>query len=138
MTKPNDELKCCPFCGGEAFIAEPYARGFYVVECLRCSTRRQYGVKSANQAKEIWNTRADIAPTSQWRDIKDASHNEHWILACNDELTHSFVAAWSNRHQCFLDWNGDAIDVLHWQPLSTPKAPPTKDLADAGKENNDE
>lgn len=53
------ELLPCPFCGGEAFIGEPYGEGRYVAECLRCTTRRDYAVSTKEQAIELWNTRAD-------------------------------------------------------------------------------
>ena len=124
MTKPNDELRGMPdsLCELEASY-----RGMWdaLNRKLPWQTIESWHRSMVSGFKKC---RSDLAPTSQWRDINDASHNEHWILACNDELSHSFTAAWSNRHQCFLDWNGDKIKVTQWKSLD---APPTKDLAAA-------
>lgn len=50
-----EELKPCPFCGGEAKFTEPY-KNIYVVSCPNC------GVGSAifsnpGEAIEAWNRR---------------------------------------------------------------------------------
>ena len=52
-----EELKKCPFCGGEARI-NAYGFNQYSVECLNCGaeTSREQGVENAIQA---WNKRVE-------------------------------------------------------------------------------
>ena len=56
----NDELKPCPFCGGEAEIEE--CGGMWAVECTEyetcgCELNMAFGSKA--EAVAAWNTRAE-------------------------------------------------------------------------------
>lgn len=65
------ELKCCPFCGGEAEIAysndnhkQPYIRcKFGVMENPKCpaSNMYQWQFHSIDEAIKAWNTRTPMA-----------------------------------------------------------------------------
>ena len=59
-----EELKPCPFCGGEAVIREWYIRGtanrkHYRVECKNCGARcTAWEYNRINKAIAAWNRRA--------------------------------------------------------------------------------
>ena len=65
------ELKCCPFCGGEAEVAysndnhkQPYIRcKFGVMENPKCpaSNMYQWQFRSLDEAIKSWNTRKPMA-----------------------------------------------------------------------------
>ena len=65
------ELKCCPFCGGEAEVAysndnhkQPYIRcKFGVMENPKCpaSNMYQWQFRSLDEAIKSWNTRTPMA-----------------------------------------------------------------------------
>lgn len=52
----NNELKCCPFCGGDAEVA--YCHGYYV-RCKKnyCCTTRIYNTEA--EVIQVWNTRKE-------------------------------------------------------------------------------
>lgn len=62
-----NDLKPCPFCGGEAiirtyrtFIDEYHGIGTkYYVECSECLANRHLGKLTENEAIEAWNTRVE-------------------------------------------------------------------------------
>ena len=55
------ELKCCPFCGGEAILVKNGA-GCYQVACDNCEVRQYaYAHKNKESAINAWNTRKPMA-----------------------------------------------------------------------------
>ena len=55
------ELKCCPFCGGEAILVKNGA-GCYQVACDNCEVRQYaYAHKNKESAINAWNTRTPMA-----------------------------------------------------------------------------
>lgn len=88
--------------------------------------------------------RSDLAPTSRWRDISvDEPPEGISVLLAYKNSMKKFVAnnahipdwCFEVRPYCILGSGGAKSwhrEATHWMPL--PDAPPTKDLADAGKE----
>jgi Lar family restriction alleviation protein len=60
-----DELKPCPFCGGESHIEHEYSgNGFSYVVCRKCGLNsvkfmRDFNTASDKNAIEYWNRRVD-------------------------------------------------------------------------------
>lgn len=71
MTMTENELKKCPFCGGEAYIREEDIKGTAFVavgaECKKCGARPfstmifegESGARKKAVAAKHWNRRAD-------------------------------------------------------------------------------
>ena len=58
---PN-ELKPCPFCGGEAKIVFSIHAGFYMIVCECCGAIVSFkGNESKSKVRFAWNRRADNA-----------------------------------------------------------------------------
>lgn len=57
----SEELKPCPFCGGEAAIYEPITTRFWFVRCSNGDTCSTCGPDrgTRSEAIEAWNTRAE-------------------------------------------------------------------------------
>lgn len=61
----NDELKKCPFCGGEAELSHTYEAGkFSFVICVQCGVRIRlipisYEYSSDKEAIKAWNERVN-------------------------------------------------------------------------------
>ncbi len=118
MTKSNDELKGMP--------SEIYA--FKMIgdlgNCWQDYGCGDYAADSVG-AKYV---RADLAPTSQWRDISTCPMDGMDVLFLHKSGRQSVNRVF--EYEDFKNgWSGDP--PVNWQPLP---APPTKDLADAGKE----
>ena len=65
----TDELKPCPFCGGEARVNERYRGGtanrkMYWISCSACGISQQHdntsGYRYQSKAIDRWNTRKPI------------------------------------------------------------------------------
>lgn len=60
-----DQLKPCPFCGGEAKIKSSSAFGLIpcvYVQCQKCGVRTgNWTSKSQNKANAFWNRRTEVA-----------------------------------------------------------------------------
>lgn len=57
-----DELKPCPFCGGEACMQQHVFVGYsstFGVVCLDCCCETRQFYHTENEAEEAWNRRAD-------------------------------------------------------------------------------
>lgn len=57
------ELKCCPFCGGEAKVCDDieYTVGGYYVECKDCHIQTPSKIKGKEAVIKYWNTRKPMA-----------------------------------------------------------------------------
>jgi Lar family restriction alleviation protein len=62
MTRPSDQaiaLKPCPFCGGEAHVAQPTLLGGYMIHCDTPSCQAQCRLSGDfAKAAAAWNRRA--------------------------------------------------------------------------------
>lgn len=62
-SKPEIELKPCPFCGGYAHLDDPSEMGDYGVSCENCGLFVMFGrdgeCQTKEEAMEAWNRRAD-------------------------------------------------------------------------------
>ena len=60
-----DELKRCPFCGGEAFVYERFESVWHLnptdftVLCRNCKAGVRHYFPTKSEAVEAWNRRAD-------------------------------------------------------------------------------
>lgn len=73
-----NELKPCPFCGGESLLRDLYINGvantkLYIRECHHCKATFAHWFRSIKRANEAWNRRA----------ILDGCENE-LIVRCKD------------------------------------------------------
>lgn len=59
----TDDLKPCPFCGGEARLIKRPGFEQWGTECKYCDTWRDDRCLTQQEARDIWNTRADLPPT---------------------------------------------------------------------------
>lgn len=87
----TNELKPCPFCGGEAiirtyrtFIDEYHGIGTkYYVACSECLADRHLGKLTENEAIEAWNTRAErTCKWTQWEQHSD----QYFSTECGREF----------------------------------------------------
>ncbi len=142
MTK-NEDLKAilpCPFCGGEGEYYQPN-EDIAVISCLTCNAESGYydGEDSTtpDDAVKFWNKRTIedssvvVTPTSQWQTMDTAPLNKYVILNISP-LNYPVIAAndgngWMTRTGAFYGVDTATL----WMDIP---APPTKDLADAGKE----
>ncbi len=127
MTKPKDESKGMP----EEIWAIPYpfSEWRHTGE-QACHVARMDGC--GNPTKYV---RADLAPASQWRDISTAPFGasdkpETYFIGMKIENGKMITqSCYRNEHGIFEWYGGCRRGVTNWMPI-----PPTKDLADAGKE----
>jgi Lar family restriction alleviation protein len=68
MTSPSikEALEPCPFCGGEAILLKDHKCLGYYVTCKSCFVASATKTKSV--AIELWNTRATLQPSGEWRE----------------------------------------------------------------------
>jgi Lar family restriction alleviation protein len=52
-------LKPCPFCGGNAEVAEPICGEDYFVKCVNCGCRTSYFYRAKEEAIKAWNKRPE-------------------------------------------------------------------------------
>lgn len=55
----SNELKPCPFCGGEAEYGANSVQGYEYVRCASCKARTWSCYETKEQAAQAWNTRAE-------------------------------------------------------------------------------
>lgn len=105
----GDELKPCPFCGGEAEMREGSSTKPYV-RCKRCGCRTGSSRYRGNVAKS-WNARAAVT-------------DEQFALAVHDG------EAWQVVREC--EWRSEYDDenfvaecgaTIFWEPPAPPYCP---------------
>lgn len=77
------ELKCCPFCGGEAILVKNGA-GCYQVACNNCEVRQYaYSHKNKESAIKAWNTRKPMANiVEKLEEESKKKHNKERDVLC--------------------------------------------------------
>lgn len=69
-----NELKPCPFCGGEATLNETTILGLsYNISCANCNGTNYNSTQK--EAIKAWNTRADVSIGMSREEAKDAVYN---------------------------------------------------------------
>ncbi len=126
-----NELKRCPFCGGEAVLIEAETKVGAWVKCTNCGIGGSAEV-TKEAAAEAWNSRAELG----W--IKATPESmpgkaEEVLVTCIDDRTgeksvfdsmqyDSHTEMWLRWSDAFIDWVpiDDYIRVSHWMPLPEP------------------
>ena len=131
----NEQLKPCPFCGGEAYLEDNEID--YLVVCSRCNTavippgEEPGATATREEAIKAWNRRAE-----GWRDAKtDPPESDgNYFAILNDghvyELTYDSLSDGKNcwgyetgvfnaNGFCGSEWN-NVDDVVYWVPLPEP------------------
>lgn len=104
----SDDLRRCPFCGGEAkirsyrtFIDDFHGIGtkFYV-ECGECSARRHLGERTEEEAIAAWNARAERTCHIRYHGgavSEGGMEAEDWFYcdACGEEIPGWAQDAWA-------------------------------------------
>ncbi len=147
MTKPNDELKGMP---SEIWAHKPSDGEFLKTGYWSELSKSK---KTSSKIKRTKYIRSDLAPTSQWREISSALRDGTVVMLLRPKATAGrssqiiFAAfkdgIWQWPDTAFNPYDEGRFHIqlqdgifcsdefTHWQPLP---APPTKDLADAGKD----
>lgn len=119
----NEELKPCPFCGGQASIHEKteYIYTVYRVACgntmCGCKPSTPFSQKKVNAISK-WNTRADGWISVDERLPEVDEYGDINVLVCMDD---EFIAmATYDQNNGWELW-AESGEVTHWQPL--PKSP---------------
>ena len=107
----SEEIKLCPFCGGEAELREYPLAEWWRVTCVDCDAQSGEFYYSENDIKEnaikAWNKRPD-----NWISIKERLPKvEQIVLWWNSDVGMvEFGSSYS--------FNGE--NVTHWMPLPGP------------------
>lgn len=102
----SDELKVCPFCGGDARIhskvlAEGFDSGYWAV-CDECGKGDTLPHESEEEAAADWNARAERTCRIEWRgEVYESEEGieedgSYFCTACDQELTGSLAEAWDD------------------------------------------
>ena len=73
-----EELKPCPFCGGEGLVEE-YGRKVFLAKCTNCGVKFPNIAKTKEEAIEHWNTRVELVSHGEW--VEDICCDE--VIICN-------------------------------------------------------
>lgn len=107
-----EELRECPFCGGEAYLdkaTEDYPN--YVVGCKNCRIHTAWHSTKIN-AITAWNTRPD-----SWISVKDRTPKNGDYVFCVSGAGIVQIALYDTSVYAYGFY---ANSVTHWQPLPTP------------------
>lgn len=90
-----NELKPCPFCGGEAELYQSYC-GYYQIECHQCSARSCTAVEKESVISN-WNTRSATERKSKTMTLDEA------IEYCEEVATKNCLE-YVEEHQQLANW----------------------------------
>lgn len=80
----SNELKPCPFCGGEAAFGANSCQGFEYVRCASCKARTWSCYDTKDQAAEAWNTRAErTCKPNVYMDDQITESIQRWLGECD-------------------------------------------------------
>ena len=141
-----EELLPCPFCGGKAMHLHTRVKSsrdetvmldYDQIDCSVCRASTRSYCDNKEGAIKAWNKRADLAPTSQWEPISTAPRDGTEVLGYHKRLgAHLVYWGIKPRNNPNFFWISSYDEIIHIdQPTHWMALPPTKDLADAGKEN---
>lgn len=102
----QEELKACPFCGGEAHIN--VIRHHPVGECKICGVLSPWA-KTVPQAIESWNKRADLPATKEQAVTKEFAlrfYNAGFSMGQEDKGP-GFDVMWERHAPAIVDKTGD-------------------------------
>ena len=90
-----NELKPCPFCGGEAELYQSYC-GYYQIECHQCSARSCTAVEKESVISN-WNMRSTTERKSKTMTLDEA------IEHCKEVATKN-CSECAEEHQQLANW----------------------------------
>lgn len=94
------ELKCCPFCGGQAILCDDieYTVGGYWIECKDCHIQTPSRINSKEVVIEYWNMRKPIDRIEEQLEQHRAKFNckicKHFTNGkeeCNEDCTDALI-----------------------------------------------
>lgn len=110
-----NELKPCPFCGGEAELYQSYC-GYYQIECHQCSARSCTAVEKESVISN-WNMRSTTERKSKTMTLDEAI--EHFKGGCANSCPHE------RKERAVREWITESIDdakqqieemlIEHWK-----------------------
>lgn len=112
----QEELKPCPFCGGDAIMTGGPDCG-WVIECEKVCTSH---IQSESTAIAAWNTRSgDSGMGDGWRPIAEAPRDELVLLATSVGVV---ASVWDESSGCFGNDYVEYDCATHWAPMPAPPA----------------
>jgi hypothetical protein len=113
----KQELKPCPFCGGEA---EYMGTAFTAIRCTKCGVSTHQG--SQDWCDQVWNTRTDAPEADGWIRVEDRLPKEYSLGMSKDVLTIAGIKQSVKSYDYELKrWNGSPhVTITHWRPLPSP------------------
>lgn len=129
----REELKPCPFCGGEAKMVELADRKRFITRCNGKCHEVALIANGREKAAETWNTRAEAEAKNTWLQCpKESPANLQQVLVYYDGEV-SFCQYYEGGHAwCAENVDGYFRDVedgsyyvndgetIFWQPLPEP------------------
>lgn len=122
----SNELKPCPFCGGEVNIGlqvglESGKSCFYIY-CENCDLGFSKGDAERDELATEWNTRAETEAKSHWRkypEEKPLIDDEYIVLLESGKaVTTAFYFVLNDNFAKLSDMS--TTFITHWQPLPEP------------------
>lgn len=126
------ELKPCPFCGGEAYIAHRRDERFwnYYCGCVDCGVetlghdRKKEAIEAWNHRPSPWHTgeptRTDCLYLVLWYNTEEKAY-QHSVLNWHDRLH-----CWYDEETPYCLWGDeDRAEVVAWMPFKPYKGDDT-------------